>query len=108
MEFNEYQAKATTTAIYPGRGASLGLFYTSLGLTNEAGEVAGKVKKLIRDGEFAFDERAVADELSDVLWYAAMVANEIGYSLEDIAQINVAKLSDRKDRGVLQGSGDTR
>jgi len=106
MEMNEYQAAALKTAVYPGQGERLGLYYVSLGIVNEAGEVAGKVKKLIRDG--ALIERQVADELSDVLWYLAMTADEIGYSLEDIAQINVAKLSDRKDRGVLQGSGDTR
>jgi NTP pyrophosphatase (non-canonical NTP hydrolase) len=106
MEMNEYQVIAGSTAIYPGRKTDLGLFYTSLGLVNEAGEVAGKVKKYIRDGDY--DDTQIADELSDVLWYIAMVADEIGWPLEEIAARNVAKLKSRFERGVLQGSGDNR
>jgi NTP pyrophosphatase (non-canonical NTP hydrolase) len=106
MELNEYQVAADKTAIYPGRDEPLGLYYASLGLVNEAGEVAGKVKKVIRDG--GYDPNTIADELGDVLWYAAVLASEIGFTLDEVAERNLSKLSSRKDRGVLQGSGDNR
>ena len=107
MEFNQYQELARSTAIYP---AEYGLVYTALGLAGESGEVAEKVKKLIRDeddksGNF---EDAVASELGDVLWYLANLASEIGMTLEEIAILNTQKLQDRKARGVLKGSGDDR
>ena len=69
-----------------------------------AGEVAGKVKKNIRDGT----ESNVASEIGDVLWYCAMLANELGVNLGKIMEKNLEKLNDRKQRGTLQGSGDTR
>ena len=74
MTADEYQRKARETAIYPKKEA---LPYLSLGLVSEAGEVAGKVKKLIRDGT----ESDVASEVGDVLWYCAMLASEVGVSL---------------------------
>ena len=98
---DEYQRKAGETAIYPKKDA---LPYLSLGLVSEAGEVAGKVKKLIRDGT----ESDVASEVGDVLWYCAMLASEVGVSLGKIMENNLEKLNDRKQRGKLQGSGDTR
>lgn len=101
--FDDYQVFARTTAIYPSQ---YGVLYTALGLTNEAGEVAGKIKKSLRDG---IDTReATLDELGDVLWYAAMLAHELGERLSDVAARNVGKLTDRADRGVLGGSGDRR
>ncbi len=107
MEFNQYQELARSTAIYP---AEYGLVYTALGLAGESGEVAEKVKKLIRDGDDKSGnfEDAVASELGDVLWYLANLASEIGMTLEEIAIINTQKLQDRKARGVLKGSGDDR
>lgn len=106
QSFNEYQDWTRETAIYPTEHAKA---YTILGLANEAGEVAGKLKKSMRDGWTTdVERRAVTDELGDVLWYLARVADEYGYSLEDIAKDNVAKLSSRKERGVLKGSGDDR
>ena len=111
LTFNEYQARAASTAIYPGRGTIQGLTYTILGLTNEAGEVAGKLKKIMRDSDGQLtdaDRKDIQKELGDVLWYQAMVAWELALQLEDSAQGNLDKLNSRKERGVLGGSGDNR
>jgi NTP pyrophosphatase (non-canonical NTP hydrolase) len=108
MEFNQYQEEALKTAIYP---MDRGLEYTTLGLVSEAGEVAGKVKKIIRDKDGILtdsDRVEIAKELSDVLWYVATVAHELGYDLDELAVMNVNKLRDRANRGVLGGSGDNR
>jgi NTP pyrophosphatase (non-canonical NTP hydrolase) len=85
--------------------------YTALGLASEAGEVAGKVKKAIRDeGGVISPERrdALAHEIGDVLWYCARLAAEIGYDLNDIGTMNLSKLNARKTQGLLGGDGDTR
>ncbi len=106
MTPNEYQDRAQETAIYP---ASQAVPYTILGLVNEAGEVAGKYKKFIRDNLSINETRdAIADELGDVQWYLANAARELGFSLEEIMRRNLDKLSDRANRGVLGGSGDKR
>jgi NTP pyrophosphatase (non-canonical NTP hydrolase) len=105
-----YQAGARTTARYPHHGLT-GLYYTALGLAGEAGEIANKVKKIMRDeGETLPDHArtAIADELGDALWYAAALAHELGVPLEAIAARNLAKLRDRKQRGTITGSGDRR
>ena len=109
MDLSDYQARARATAVYPGVGANLA--YPALGLCGEAGEVAEKVKKTIRDdgGVLSADRRAaLAAELGDVLWYVAQVATEAGLDLGDIAAGNLAKLRSRRERAVLQGSGDDR
>ena len=98
-----YENLAGQTAIFPKEKA---LEYLALGMTSEAGEVAGKVKKLIRDGEG--DKVAIASEIGDVLWYCAMMAKEVGVPLNTIMQENLKKLHGRKERGTLQGSGDKR
>jgi len=104
-----YQYQATQTAIFPKEKA---LEYLALGLTSEAGEVAGKVKKLIRDGEdvegFEMQKIAIASEVGDVLWYCAMMAKEVGVPLNTIMKENLEKLHSRKERGKLSGSGDNR
>jgi len=104
-----YEMKAAQTAIFPKDKA---LEYLALGLTSEAGEVAGKVKKLIRDGEdmegFELKKIAIASEIGDVLWYCAMMAKEVGVPLNEIMKENLKKLHSRKKRGTLQGSGDDR
>ena len=83
--------------------------YPTLGLAGEAGEVAEKVKKIIRDNKNIVDEREdIAKELGDVLWYVAAVARDIGFKLEAIAEMNIEKLESRKERGVIQGNGDNR
>jgi len=104
-----YEMKAGQTAIFPKYKA---LEYLALGLTSEAGEVAGKVKKLIRDGEdmegFELKKIAIASEIGDVLWYCAMMAKEVGVPLNEIMKENLKKLHGRKVRGTLHGSGDNR
>ncbi len=104
-----YEMKAGQTAIFPKYKA---LEYLALGLTSEAGEVAGKVKKLIRDGEdvegFELKKIAIASEIGDVLWYCAMMAKEVGVPLDEIMKENLKKLHGRKVRGTLHGSGDNR
>lgn len=109
MNFNEYQQIARSTAIYPNIDSNY--VYPLLGLVNEAGEVAGKFKKLQRDagGVITPEFRtAIAHELGDVLWYLSNTASEMGLSLDNIAQMNIDKLQSRKERGTLQGSGDNR
>jgi len=106
--FYEYEQLAAKFALYPeaGSGSPLALAYCALGLTGEAGEYSEKVKKLIRDGKL--DKPLSAKELGDVLWYLTASAKELGYTLSDIAEINIVKLQDRADRNVLQGNGDER
>ena len=109
MDFIDYQQKAKQTAKYPVIGHAV--IYPTLGLTNEAGEVAGKVKKIFRDKQGVFSETdrdALKAELGDVLWYLAQVATELGLSLDGIAEYNIAKLLDRQARGKIQGDGDNR
>ena len=103
LTLNEYQNKAVTTAIYDQKHAIL---YPALGLAGEAGEVANKVKKILRDGKF--DREDLAAEVADCLWYIAVLARDLNVNLEDLAQANLDKLKDRKERGVLGGSGDVR
>jgi NTP pyrophosphatase (non-canonical NTP hydrolase) len=109
MLISEYQELSRRTATYPGAGENI--VYPTLGLAGEAGEVAEKVKKLLRDdGGVLSEERraALAGELGDVLWYVAQVATEADLDLEQIAQGNLDKLLSRQQRGVLSGSGDQR
>jgi NTP pyrophosphatase (non-canonical NTP hydrolase) len=109
MLISEYQELSRRTATYPGAGDNI--VYPTLGLAGEAGEVAEKVKKLLRDddGVMSRERRgALAGELGDVLWYVAQVATEAGLDLEEIAQGNLDKLLSRQRRGVLSGSGDSR
>lgn len=108
MTLNEYQEKASRTAIY---GSGNAVNYPILGLAGEAGELANKYKKVLRDdnGILHPDKReALAAELGDVLWYVAAIARDLGADLDDVAQQNLDKLYDRKARGVISGSGDTR
>ena len=109
MRISEYQELSRRTATDPDAGENI--IYATLGLAGEAGEVAEKVKKLLRDDAGVLsDERrdALAGELGDVLWYVAQVATEAGLDLEQIAQGNLDKLLSRQRRGVLSGSGDRR
>lgn len=109
MTLEEYQTKSRVTALYPGAGKNF--VYPTLGLVGEAGEVADKIKKVIRDNSGVMDDETrieIAKELGDVLWYLAQLSTEIGFSLEEIAQKNIDKLMSRKERGVISGSGDNR
>jgi NTP pyrophosphatase (non-canonical NTP hydrolase) len=108
MEMNAYQVAANETAVFP---PDQGIVYTTLGLASEAGEVADKVKKVIRDSDGVFSEEvreSIKMELGDVLWYVSGLAWELGYSLDDVADANITKLSSRFDRGKIGGSGDDR
>jgi len=110
MTLNMYQVMAQQTR----KDETLGdkaIIYPTLGLAGEAGEVADKVKKVIRDNNEEFTDekkREIALELGDVLWYVASLAYDLGYSLDDIAQMNIDKLKSRQQRGKLSGSGDNR
>ena len=109
MNFTDYQTKSRATAKYPTIGH--GVIYPTLGLVNEAGEVAGKIKKVFRDkeGEFSAETReALKAELGDVLWYLAQTCTELDISLEEVAESNLTKLLDRQARGKIQGDGDNR
>ncbi len=109
MQFNEYQRKAKTTAIYPKDENPL--WYPALGLAGEAGEVADKVKKIMRDRNGAAtdeDREAIVKELGDVLWYMAMLALELNVDLNRVAEENIEKIMSRKERGVIHGAGDER
>ena len=106
MEFNDYQNQAKNTAIYPKDKA---VVYPALGLAGEAGEVANKVKKVLRDGTEIKDvSKDIAAEIGDCLWYISVLASDIGWDLESIAKLNIEKLTDRANRGKLSGSGDNR
>ncbi|SDE21898.1 nucleoside triphosphate pyrophosphohydrolase family protein [Nocardioides lianchengensis] len=109
MDCDDYQRAAMRTA--RDRDAPHEFVHLVLGLVGEAGEVAEKVKKLVRDkdGDLAqLDRDDMAAELGDVLWYAAVLADFLGLSLDDVAQRNIDKLADRQRRAVLGGSGDHR
>lgn len=109
MNFTDYQSQSRLTAKYPSIGH--GVIYPTLGLSNEAGEVAGKIKKIFRDKEGLIGEaerEALKSELGDVLWYLAQVCTELDISLDEVAQSNLAKLLDRQARGKIRGDGDNR
>lgn len=111
MRLDDLQMGCQTTASYEGMNEYLGLTYVSLGLASEAGEVAGKVKKINRDKKCRVegpDRLAIAGEVFDVIWYAMQTLTELGYSAEDVCTAGLAKLASRKERGVITGSGDER
>lgn len=103
MNLNEYQKWTRETAIYPRETA---LVYLGLGLASEAGEVAGKLKKMIRDG--GVDVMSILSEIGDVYWYLARLCDELQWDSETVLNMNKEKLVDRANRGVIKGSGDVR
>ena len=122
MNFDEYQKKAASVALYldgikerypdlPKEVVKiLGVSYAGLGL-GESGEVQGKVKKLIRDcaGKIPEEKKeAIVGELGDCLWYISAMCTELEVNMGDVAKKNIAKLFSRKERGVIKGSGDNR
>lgn len=122
MNVKEYNEFVKGMKVYPEKYA---LIYPALGLVGEAGEVSEKVKKWIRGdkdvhylptagykddplGQRGKDSLDLLKEVSDVLWYITSLADDMGYTLQDVINANVEKLSSRKERGVLKGSGDNR
>ena len=103
QDMDDYQKNAAETAIYSSKHS---VIYPALGLAAEAGEVANKVKKILRDGDF--DRKAIADEIGDCLWYIAALCRDLNISMNDVAKTNLFKLQDRQKRGVISGSGDNR
>lgn len=109
MTLDEYQSLALESAVYADEDA---VVYTALKLAGEAGEVAEKVGKRIRDAEGDFTDpdflQAAKKEVGDVLWYVAAFADALGFTLEEVADTNLSKLASRMARGTIQGSGDDR
>ena len=109
MDFKIYQKEARKTAIYKDKGKNY--IYPVLGLCGESGEVAEKIKKIIRDGDGTISKEQKVElekELGDILWYIANLGIELGLKLDNIATKNIDKLKSRQTRGVLRGSGDNR
>ncbi len=109
MELNQYQALAMTSAIYPNKGSNV--IYPTLGLCGESGEIAEKIKKVIRDNNGIISDETkqlLVKELGDVLWYVSAISNELGVDLNTVAEVNVAKLSNRVKNNTIHGSGDNR
>lgn len=106
ITFKKYQEFTTSTAIYP---KNKGLEYLTLGLTSEAGEIAGVAKKFIRDNEYYHEMKVkMIKELGDVMWYMAQLMEHLQIDLEDVLEINMNKLTQRKANNTLKGSGDDR
>lgn len=107
---DRYQVATGETAVYPDAHTryTSALVYTALGLAGEAGEIANKVKKLMRDGDTDARRDVIRGELGDVFWYLARLADELDINLSEVALENLRKLNSRAERGTLQGSGDNR
>ena|ERR1041385_37569 len=109
MTFEEYQIKAMATAVYPEKGKNF--IYPVLGLVGESGEIADKIKKILRDNGGVINEdqkKLLKKELGDVLWYINALCSELGFKLDDVAELNISKLRKRNESGTLHGAGDER
>ena len=109
MDFDNYQIEARKTAIYPNKDKNF--IYPTLGLVGESGEVAEKIKKVLRDKNGNFDDESklsLKKELGDVLWYLSNLCDELDFSLNDVAEENLEKLNLRLSKGKISGSGDDR
>ena len=110
MTLDEYQAQALTTAIFSGDEFH-DLCHWVLAINGEAGEIAEKLKKIIRDQKSVVTDEhkaEMAKEIGDVLWYLAILANHLGVPFDEIAHTNIAKLQSRKQRDKIAGAGDNR
>jgi len=113
MDFSTYQSESRKNTVYPDIGNNF--IFPTLGLVGEAGEIAEKVKKLIRDKNTntpdmvsADDKTEIAKELGDVLWYLSQLATEFGIELDTIAALNLDKIQSRRERDQVKGNGDNR
>ena len=109
LDWKQYQKEALKT--WWQVDTNHPVIYPVLGLVNEAGEFAGKIKKIFRDKNGVIsdeDKKEIKSELGDVLWYLTTICSEVGISLEDVANYNIEKLRDRQRRGVIGGNGDKR
>lgn len=107
MDINKYQEWTLSTAVYPGAGehSFQEVVYLTLGLASEAGEVAGKLKKIVRGDKV--DPEAFVSEVGDCLWYVARLCDNMGITMEQLAEYNMQKLEERKQAGAIKGSGDS-
>ena len=111
MDFDEYQQLANRTGNFEGKQAEFAMMYLALGVTSEAGEIADKIKKIIRNDNGVVSEEkreAIKAEIGDVLWYLSQLARHFNYSFSEVAKSNIEKLSDRAKRKVIASDGDNR
>jgi NTP pyrophosphatase (non-canonical NTP hydrolase) len=111
MDFDEYQKLANRTGNFTGKQGEFALMYLGLGVTSEAGEIADKIKKIIRNdnGTISAEKKeALVSEFGDVLWYLSQLARYFDMPFSDVAKANIKKLEDRAARGVIASTGDTR
>lgn len=116
MSVDAYQATVVETAVFQKNlphltHADACILYAALGLVEEAGEIAGKVKKALRKGtspEGLRRSQALREELGDVAWYLAQLAHQLSFPLSEVITSNLEKLEDRTLRGVVVGEGDNR
>jgi NTP pyrophosphatase (non-canonical NTP hydrolase) len=106
LSFSQYHEQAKATNICPSMGDGYLPVYEAMGLSGEAGEALEKVKKGWRDG--TFDLEGYIYKLGDVLWYLNASAEKVGFTLEEVAEVNINKLRSRHARGVISGEGDHR
>lgn len=109
MTFEEYQQQSKGTAQYSTFVPPW--VYLALGLAGESGEVVDKIKKIVRNNNGVFTDEAKLElkkELGDVLWYVSQLCEELGFSMDEVARMNRAKLDDRKARDVIKSRGDNR
>ena len=104
MNIKEYNEFVKGMKVYPEKHA---IVYPALGLAGESGEISEKVKKWLR-GDRDLDKAELIKEVGDVLWYIVSIADDLGYTLQDVLDKNVEKLSSRKERNVIKGNGDNR
>lgn len=110
MEFNQYQKESRQTLRYRGSKMEM-LSYMALGITGEAGEMANKIKKILRDHEGKLSPKLrqeLKSELGDILWYISQLATELGAGLDEIADENLKKVFSRQSRNKINGNGDNR
>lgn len=106
--FEDYEKIAMANEVWPKNHY---IIFPALGITGEAGEVAEKLKKILRDknGEFNFtDKLEIVKELGDVLWYLTAMAHDLGYTLQEVAEENIQKIKSRRERDKIHGNGDNR